>query len=76
MPKNNPAGYLPKRGKGGSDEIADSEKTRGYRRRQAELEEIEDAGGSMNAATSRSVKRARGALERQAQIIRLRRRQK
>lgn len=56
--------------------VREDEKTPGYRRREQELAEIEDAGGSLNAQTAGAVRGARKALERQEQVIRLRRKRR
>lgn len=56
--------------------VREEEKTPGYRRREQELAEIEDAGGSLNAQTAGAVRGARKALERQEQVIRLRRKRR
>lgn len=56
--------------------VRPEEETAGYRRRRAELEEVEDAGGSLNAQTAATVQSAQRALERQEHIIRLRRKRR
>lgn len=56
--------------------VREDEKTPGYRRREQELADIEDAGGSLNTETAGAVRVARSALERQEQVIRLRRKRR
>lgn len=78
MPQHGPPGDPHgKRGKRGRREVVrPEEETRGYRRRRAEHEEIEEAGGSLNVQTAKEVQRRRLALERQEHIIRLRRKRR
>jgi len=56
--------------------VREEEQTPGYRRRQEELAEVEDAEGSMNIQTRGLVQQRQRALERQEQIIRLRRKRR
>lgn len=56
--------------------VREDEKTAGYRRREQELEEVEDAAGSANVQTRGLVQQRERALERQEHVIRLRRKRR
>lgn len=56
--------------------VGDEEVTPGYVQRQEELAEVEDAGGSLNRETRDLVKQRERNLERQENIIKLRRKKK
>ena len=71
--------YDKKRGRGdppAREHVPEKEKTRGFRRREQELTDLEEAGEAGSTQGKVRLGGARRALERQEHIIRLRRKRR